>query len=89
MVHGGADCGRCCGKCGWWYMVVVIVNGDCGWWYMAVVIVGGGMVVEGGGRDGWRCSRWTMLGSTLLRRFLCSPKTDSVYPRKPIHRVPM
>ena len=28
------------------------------------------MVVEGGGSDGWWCSCWTILGSTLLRRFL-------------------
>ena len=26
MVHSGGDCGRLCGECGWWYMVVVIVR---------------------------------------------------------------
>ena len=41
VVHNGGDCGRCCGECGWWCMVVVIVGGECGWWCMVVVIVGG------------------------------------------------
>ena len=41
----------------------------------------GGMVVAGGGSDGWWCSCWTILGSTLLCRFLFEadslcPKTD-------------
>ena len=41
MLHSGGDCGRLCGKCGWWCIVVVIVGGDCCWWCMVVVIVGG------------------------------------------------
>ena len=38
-VHGGGDCRRFCGECGWWCMVVVIVGvdvvsvvGDAWWW---------------------------------------------------------
>ena len=30
VVHGGGYCGRLCGECGWWCIVVVIVGGDCG-----------------------------------------------------------
>ena len=48
-------------------MVVVIMSGDV---VVVVVIVGGGVVVEGSGWDGRWCSCWTILGSTLLRRFL-------------------
>ena len=35
MLHGGGDCGRFCGECGRWCIVVVIVGGG------AVKVVGG------------------------------------------------
>ena len=44
VVHGGGDCGRWSGECGWWCMVVVIVGCDCGWWCIVEVIVGGDVV---------------------------------------------
>ena len=34
------------GDCGWWCIVVVIVEGECGWWCIVVVIVGGYVVNE-------------------------------------------
>ena len=81
VVHDGGDGGRCCGECGLWCVVMVIVGGDCGCWCIVVVIVsgdwvGGGMVVDGGGSEGWRC--WTILGYTLLFRFLFG--VDSLCP---------
>ena len=37
LVHGGGDCGRLCGECGWWHTVVGIVGGGvlaggAQWW---------------------------------------------------------
>ena len=49
VVHGGGDCGRSCGECGWCCIVVGIVGGDCGWWCMVVAIVGGDVVNVVGG----------------------------------------
>ena len=58
------------------------------------MIVSGGMVVEGGGSEGWWFSYWTILSSTLLFRFLFGadslcPENRLGVPWTPIHCVPV